>query len=324
MLESIPFGARSTADQVLAGIDLSGKCIVVTGCNSGIGFETMNALTANGAHVIGLARSLEGATAACAEVGPFTTPVGCDLGDLDSVAAAADTIKGLRAPLDAIVANAGIANLPSLQTRYGVEMQFLVNHLGHFSLVNELLGSLRDGTGRIVIVSSSASKTQAPPEGILFDNLDGHRGYESFLFYGQSKLANALHAKELSRRLAPRGIAVNSLHPGATRGTKLNKHLSLPLRMAHSAARWFMKSVPRGAATQTLLAASPRVSGVSGEYWENCRIAAGNPLLQDADLASRLWDVSQEIVFRHRPTHSTAIESTAPEAVPNAQRRAAA
>jgi WW domain-containing oxidoreductase len=311
MLESIPFGARSTADQVLAGIDLSGKRIVVTGCNSGIGFETMNALTANGAHVIGLARSLDEATAACAEVGPFATPVGCDLGDLDSVAAAADTIRGLPAPLDAIVANAGIAHLPSLQTRYGVEMQFLVNHLGHFSLINELVGSLRDGTGRIVIVSSSASKTEAPREGIMFDNLDGHRGYESFRFYGQSKLANALHAKELSRRLAPRGIAVNSLHPGATRGTNLQKSLSLPLRLAHSAARWFMKSVRQGAATQALLAASPRVAGISGEYWENCRIAAGNPLLQDTGLANRLWDVSQELVVRHGAPRPGALAPTA-------------
>ncbi len=311
MLEAIPFGARSTADQVLAGIDLSGKRIVVTGCNSGIGFETMNALTANGAHVIGLARSLDEAKTACAEVGPLSTPIACDLADLDSVTAAADSIRAFREPLDAIVANAGIANLPDPQTRYGVEMQFLVNHLGHFSLVNELLDILRDGTGRIAIVSSSASKTQAPPEGIMFDNLDGHRDYAPFLFYGQSKLANALHAKELSRRLAPRGIAVNSLHPGATRGTNLNKLLSLPVRLAHSAARWFMKSVAQGAATQALLAASPRVSGISGEYWENCRVAVGNPLLADTDLAKRLWDVSQEIVSGHHASHSTALMTAA-------------
>jgi len=311
MLEAIPFTGRSTADTVLAGIDLSGKRIVVTGCNSGIGFETMHTLAANGAHVIGVARSLDEAKAACAEVGPFSTPVACDLADLDSVAAAAQTIRGLSEPLDAIVANAGVANLPQLQTRYGVEMQFLVNHLGHFSLLKELLGTLRDGTGRIVIVSSSASKTQAPAEGIMFDNLDGHRFYEPFLFYGQSKLANALHAKELSRRLAPRGIAVNSLHPGATRGTNLNKYLSLPLRLAQSAARWFMKSVAQGAATQALLTASPRVSGITGEYWENCRIAAGNPLLGDTDLAKRLWDVSEEIVSRHQASPSIALTAAA-------------
>src|ERR1700722_19464165 len=132
MAKTISFGARSTADQVLAGIDLTGKRIVVTGCNSGIGFETMSALSANGAHVIGLARSLQDAQNACRQVSPSSTPVACDLSDLDSVAAAADTIRGLQGPLDAIVANAGIANLTTLQTRYGVELQFLVNHIGHF------------------------------------------------------------------------------------------------------------------------------------------------------------------------------------------------
>src|SRR5665213_2090853 len=177
MAKSIPFGARSTADNVLAGIDLTGKRIVVTGCNSGIGFETMSALSANGAHVIGLARTLRDAEIACAKVGPSSTPVACDLSDLDSVAAAADIIRALKAPLDSIVANAGIANLPQLRTRYGVELQFLVNHIGHFALVNELLGLVRNGTGRIVMVSSSAAINQAPAEGIMFDNLDGHRFY---------------------------------------------------------------------------------------------------------------------------------------------------
>jgi WW domain-containing oxidoreductase len=299
MAELIPFGARSTADQVLAGIDLTGKCMVVTGCNSGIGFETMSALGANGAHVIGLARSLSDARAACDAAGPSSTPVACDLADLDSVAAAAETIRRLHGPLDAIVANAGIANLPALQTKYGVELQFLVNHIGHFALVNGLLDLVRDGSGRIVIVSSSASIDQAPREGIMFENLDGQRFYEPRMFYGQSKLANALFAKELSRRLGNRGISVNSLHPGATRGTRLNRNANLPSRIALVAARLFMRPAPRGAATQALLAASPRVSGISGEFWSNCRIARGNPLLEDVDLAKRLWDVSHEIVARH-------------------------
>jgi len=299
MAHALPFGARSTADKVLAGIDLTGRRIVVTGCNSGIGFETMNALTANGAHVIGLARTLQAAQNACDKAGPFSTPVACDLADLESVAAAADTIRRLRVPLDAIVANAGIANLPALQTRYGVELQFLVNHIGHFSLVNELSGDVRNGSGRIVIVSSSASIDQAPAEGIMFDNLDGHRFYKPFTFYGQSKLANALFAKELSRRLAARGIAVNSLHPGATRGTGLNKNAGLPFRIAAAAAKPFMRSAPRGAATQALLAANPGVQGISGEYWSDCRIARGSPLLEDAELAKHLWEVSEDIVSRH-------------------------
>jgi WW domain-containing oxidoreductase len=311
MTQVIPFSSRSTADKVLAGIDLTGKQIVVTGCNSGIGFETMSALCANGAHVIGLARSLRDAEAACAKVGPHSTAVACDLSDLDSVAAAAGTIRALKVPLDSIVANAGIANLPALRTRYGVELQFLVNHIGHFALLNELLGLVRNGTGRIVIVSSSAAINQAPAEGIMFDNLDGHRFYKPFTFYGQSKLANALFSRELSRRLSARGIAVNSLHPGATRGTGLNRDVGLPLKMALSAARLFMRSAPRGAATQTLLAASPSVAGVTGQYWTNCQIAAGNPLLEDADLAKRLWDVSEEIVTRHTTAHPKALQEAA-------------
>jgi WW domain-containing oxidoreductase len=311
MAKTISFGRRSTADQVLAGIDLTGKRIVVTGCNSGIGFETMSALSANGAHVIGLARSLQDARNACSRVGPSSTPVACDLADLDSVAAAADTIRGLQGPLDAIIANAGIANLPTLQTRYGVELQFLVNHIGHFSLVNELLGRVRDGIGRIVIVSSSASINQAPAEGIMFDNLDGHRFYKPFMFYGQSKLANGLFAKELSRRLSTRGIAVNSLHPGATRGTGLNKSAGLPAKIALSAARLFMKSAARGAATQALLAANPSVSGITGEFWSNCQIAKGNSLLQDAGLAQRLWEVSDAIVARHTVRPPKALRDAA-------------
>lgn len=297
MAHSNPFGARSTADQVLAGVDLTGKRIVITGCNSGLGFETMNALAANGAHVLGLARTLTAATRACERVGPSCTPVSCDLADLSSVAAAAERIRLLDAPLDAVVANAGIAHLPTLQTRNGVEMQFLVNHIGHFALVNRLSDIVRNGTGRIVIVSSSASIKQAPAEGIMFDNLDGRQSYQPFAFYGQSKLAAALYAKELSRRLMGRGIAVNSVHPGASKGTRLNKYLRGPLALLQAAARVFMRNAQCGAATQALLAASPRVAGISGEYWANCQIAEGNPLLHDNDLAKRLWDVSERIVM---------------------------
>jgi WW domain-containing oxidoreductase len=300
MIKSIPFGSRSTADKVLAGIDLTGKRFIVTGCNSGIGFETMNALAANGAHVIGLSRTLPDAAAACAKAGPSCTPMACDLGDLESIAAAAAAIRNLHGALDAIIANAGIAAPPALATRYGVEQQFLVNHLGHFALINDLLDRVRNGSGRIVIVGSAAAVTQAPAEGIMFDNLDGSRFYDPVLFYGQSKLANALYAKELSRRLGARGIASNSLHPGATRGTGLNRNLKAPMKFALWAAQGFMKSPARAAATSVLLAASPQLGGITGEYWSNCRIVRGNPLLEDAALARRLWEVSEQIIARQR------------------------
>jgi NAD(P)-dependent dehydrogenase (short-subunit alcohol dehydrogenase family) len=128
---------------------------LVTGCSSGIGFETMKALVANGAHVIGLGRTRDSARAACKAAGPSSTPIVCDLTELESVEAAADSILRLPGPLDAIITNAGIANLPTLQTRYGIELQFLVNHIAHFALVNRLADSVRSGTGRIVIVDSN-------------------------------------------------------------------------------------------------------------------------------------------------------------------------
>jgi WW domain-containing oxidoreductase len=258
----------------------------------------MNALAANGAHVFGLASSLAIAKSACDQIGPRATPVACDLADLDSVAAAAEMMRGLQVSLDAIITNAEVENPPTLRRRYGVELQFLVNHIGHFALVNQLLDLVRNGTGRIVIVSSSASIMQAPPDGIMFDNLDGHRFYDPMTFYGQSKFALALYAKELSRRLRRRAIAVNSLHPGATMITGLRKDLLLPLRVVRSTVQLFMKSSSQRAATGVLLAASPCVTGITGEYWSDCQIAEGNPLLNDSTLAQRLWQVSMQIVQR--------------------------
>jgi WW domain-containing oxidoreductase len=311
LANSFPYNARSTANQVLAGIDLSRKHILITGCNGGIGLETMSALAANGAHVIGLARSLAIAKSACAKVGRSATPVACDLSDLDSVTEAAAAIRALQVPLDAIITNAGIANPPILRTRYGIEVQFLVNHISHFSLVNQLLDVVRNGSGRVVIVSSSASISHAPAEGIMFDNLDGHQFYEPFTFHGQSKLATALYAKELSHRLRGRGIAVNSLHPGATKGTGLDRSLRLPLRMGFSAAKLFMKSPSQGAATQALLAATPRVAGITGEYWADCQIATGSPHLYDSDLAMRLWEVSAQIVAAQNSSQSKSMQPAA-------------
>src|ERR1700691_1428893 len=299
MQGSIAFGRRSTADDVLAGLDLSGRTILVTGCSSGIGFETFRALAARGAHVIGLARSREAARFACERVGGSSTPVACDLANLGSVNAACAAVLKLGRSLDAIVASAGLMGSTRLDVREGVELQFLVNHVGHFALINGLVNRVPDQTGRVVIVSSSASIQQAPKPGILFDNLDGHRFYKPFSFYGQSKLACSLFAKELSRRLAPRGIAVNSLHPGAVGGTRLNRNLRFPYSAVLRIARHFMKTVPQGAATQTLLAASPLVEGISGEYWVDCQIAEGSRFLEDRAMAERLWSTSERIVASH-------------------------
>ncbi|RKH22685.1 SDR family oxidoreductase [Corallococcus praedator] len=299
MTAPIPFGARSTASEVLEELDLKGRTFLLTGCNSGIGAETMRALVSHGAHVIGLARSLEQARKACARVGGSTTPVACDLADLDSVEAAARTVRALDRPLDAIITNAGVMAPPKLEVRYGVELQFLVNHLSHFLLVNRLVDRVRERKGRIVVVSSSASIEQAPREGIAFDNLDGHRGYKPFTFYGQSKLANALFAQELSRRLKGRGILANSLHPGAVGGTHLQRSLGFPFTWILPVARRFMKTVEQGAATQTFLAANPLVEQCTGGYWKDCKVAQGHPLLDDAAFAQRLWTVSEDLLRPH-------------------------
>jgi WW domain-containing oxidoreductase len=298
MVRTNPAGRRATADQVLAGVDLSGKHFVITGCNSGLGFETMNSLAANGATVVGLARSLPAAQAACERAGRSCVPVACDLSDLDSVVAAAAAVRALEVPLDAIVANAAVAYLPTLQTQYGVEMQFLTNHVGHFTLVNRLCDRVRDGAGRIVIVTSGASHRQSDAAAIHFDNLDGRRSYHPALFYDQSKLAAALYAKELSRRLSSRGIAVNAVDPGVTAGTGLYRHLRRPA-LRRWAARLFNKDLQRGAATQALLAASPRVIGISGELWADGRTAESHAALDDLDLARRLWDFTDRIVAEH-------------------------
>jgi WW domain-containing oxidoreductase len=294
MASSTPLGARSTADQVLAGVDLSGKRFLVTGCNSGLGFETMSSLAANGAQVIGLARTLTAAEGACARVAPTCIPVECDQSDLRSVAAAVAAVRALNVPLDALIANAGIANLPELHQLHGIEAQFLVNYISHFALINPLCEQLRSGGGRIVLVSGEAGVRHAPATGIRFDNLDGRQAYDPLVFYGQSKFAVALYAKELSRRLGNRGIAVNAVDPGASRGTGIDRYRGRS--WPRSVVKRFMKGASRGAAGQTLLAASPRVAGVSGEYWKNCAIAQGHPLLADADLARRLWETSDRLL----------------------------
>jgi WW domain-containing oxidoreductase len=282
------FGRRATAEDVLAGIDLTGKTFLVTGAAGGLGREMVHALVSHGAHVVALAR-----TSDAVQARERVTPVACELADLASIARAAAVV---RCPLDAIIANAGVTGGKKRELIRGVERQFFVNHLGHFALVNGLVKHVRDRTGRIVIVSSSASIGQAPPEGIRFDDLDGARTYSPFTFYGQSKLANALYAIELARRLGPRGITANAVHPGAVRGTQLNRGLGCPLKAILTLAGPFMKTVEQGAATPVFVAASPHAEAITGQYWADCRVAAGSNHLADRELATRLWSVSESLI----------------------------
>ncbi len=297
MHKARPFNASSTADQVLAGIDLSGRRMLVTGCTSGIGYETMSALTANGAHVIGLGLDAAEVRAACAIPGAHCTPVACDLGEMESVHMAAQTVLSVADPLDVIIANAAVARVP-LAVRGGVEAHFAVNHLGHFALIDALLPSMRDG-GRIVVVGDDDALASGAVQGIHFDNLDGAQGYEAQRFYAQSKLANGLFAQELSRRLRARGITVNVALPGATRGSGRRA----PLGGFARALRWlpdrFLKSAQQGAATQCLLAGSPSVAGVSGETWADCVITKVPAQVRDEHLAAELWRMSAQFLAAH-------------------------
>jgi WW domain-containing oxidoreductase len=287
------FGKRSTAEDVTEGVDLTAKVALVTGVNSGIGSETLRVLASRGAHVIGTARTLEKAQQGCAQADGATTPLACELTDLDSIRACVESVAGQFDKLDIVVANAGIMALPKLEQVRGIEKQFATNHLGHFLLITSLLDRLADGA-RVVMVSSGGH-VGAPKEGIQFDNLSGENGYSALRAYGQSKLANILFARSLSQRMAGRATA-NSLHPGVI-ATHLGRHMNpLLSRVLGIFFMPFAKSVGQGAATSCLLAASPSVQGVTGRYFSDCREARSSDNANDDALAERLWEVSVQLV----------------------------
>ena len=287
------FGAKSTAEEVTAGLELNNMTALVTGCNSGIGFETMRVLAGRGVHVIGAARTQEKAEKACDRVDGRTTPLVIELTDFDTIVAAAEKVKVMIKGLDMLILNAGIMALPELQQVNGIERQFVVNHLGHFVLANQLKDSvIAARQGRVVVVSSSAH-VWAPEEGIQFDNLSGEMEYEPFRAYGQSKLANGLFSRELARRLADTRASSNSLHPGVIR-TNLTRYI--PGRDDEDAVpNPRMKSIPQGAATTCYVGAHPELRGVTGYYFSDCNPAHPNAHMQDDEMAARLWEVSEEL-----------------------------
>lgn len=287
------FGYASTAEQVTSGISLEGKTMLVTGCNSGLGLEAMRVLSLRGAHVLGTARTVEKARVACASVTGTTTPFACELAEPRSVRSCVEAVKAAGGRLDAIVCNAGVMALPSLERAYGYEMQFFTNHIGHFILVTGLLEALSE-TGRIVVVSSDVHR-RAPRSGIEFDNLDGSKGYGAWVNYGQSKLANILFAKELSRRFAGTRKTANALHPGVIK-TSLSRHSSVAALALAAVSPIALKTVPQGAATEVFVAAHPSLDGVSGEYFVNSNVARPRRDANDADLAKRLWAASERII----------------------------
>lgn len=289
------FNSRSTAEEVTAGLDLSGKTILITGCNSGLGLESMRALSARGAHCIAAARSKSKAEQAAREVGADVTAVACELSDLDSVATCADQIHAMGRPIDVLMCNAGIMALPKLQQKYGLEMQFLTNHLGHFVLVNRLLDRVRQAPAARVVMVSSLGHYTSVPGGINFDNLSGDKNYVPFTFYGQSKLANLLMSNELSRRLEDSTASSNAIHPGIIY-TPLMRNIGDLRAMLSKVISWpISRSVERGAATQCYVATAPALEGVSGHYFADCNPARKSAHGRNPELASRLWQVSEEL-----------------------------
>lgn len=289
-------GFASTAEEVTEGVDLSGKTILITGVNSGLGQESARVLAARGAHIVGAARTLEKATTGCSAIDGESTSVECELSDPASVRACVGTVKQSGRQIDVVLCNAGIMALPELEQKQGLELQFLTNHIGHFILVTGLLDILSDD-GRVVMLSSGAH-TAAHKEGIQFDNLSGEKDYSGWRAYGQSKLANLLFARELARRFEGSNKTANALHPGVI-ATNLSRHMSKAVQILFApVALLGMKSLEQGAATQCYVAAHPDAGRISGAYFADCNVASSSDHGKDMNMAKRLWDVSEEIVAK--------------------------
>ncbi|GHH78758.1 oxidoreductase [Streptomyces sulfonofaciens] len=301
-----PFGAGSTAADVISGIDLSGRRALVTGASSGIGIETARALAGAGAEVTLAVRDTEAGEAAAADITGTTGNkqlhvAALDLADLASVTAFTSAWEG---PLHILVNNAGVMRTPETRTPRGWELQFATNHLGHFTLTTGLYPSLAAAGGARVVSLSSRAHLRSP---VVFDDIHfRQRPYDPADAYAQSKTANVLFAVEADRRWADDGITVNAVHPGGILDTNLVRHLSKEaLDAAVSAAGHAFKTREQGAATSVLAATWPALDGVGGRYFEDCNQAvphepgmdngvAGHAL--DPRAAERLWRVSVEMI----------------------------
>lgn len=306
------FGAQSTTDEVLSGIDLTGRRVLVTGVSAGLGIETARAAHAHGARVTGTARDLAKAERALAQYRHLGIEViQCDLASLSSVRACTAGLVQRGAAFDVVIANAGVMNCPFGHTEDGFETHFGTNHLGHFAFVNGVVPLVADG-GRIVILSSSAHRAADVD---LDDPGFERTPYDPFVAYGRSKTANVLFAVELDRRLKSRGVRAAALHPGGIM-TELLRHTTpemLQQMAAQSALNadgspgrpTVVKTVEQGAATTAWAAFVAPSEEVGGAYCEDCGVApisvAGGgggvrPYALDADRAGALWALSERMI----------------------------
>lgn len=290
------FGYASTAEEVTSGLDLRGKNVLITGVSSGLGEESARVLALRGARIFAAARTREKAAAACAPFGADAVPLACELSEPDSVRACVAEVQKRGDALDVLICNAGIMALPKRELRYGQELQFLTNHVGHFMLVTGLLGQLAEGA-RVVMLSSSAHG-MAPPDGIQLGDLTLEKNYKPWVAYGQSKLANLLFARSLARRFAGTSKTANAVHPGVI-ATNLGRHMgSVANALFGVASALALKNVAEGAATQCYVATHPSLAGVSGEYFADNNRAKYSAHGHDDALAERLWTVTEEIVAK--------------------------
>ncbi|TXS69681.1 SDR family NAD(P)-dependent oxidoreductase [Streptomyces sp. me109] len=308
-LTTTPFGKRATAAEVLDGVHLSGRRMIVTGGSSGLGVETVRALAGAGARVTVATRDPAAAEPLVKEL-PGTEAVALDLGDLASVRSFCDAWSG---PLDGLVANAGVMMLPTRQVNaQGWEMQLATNYLGHFALAVGLEDALRQAEKPRVVVVSSGAQLRA---GFDFDDPQfERRPYDPFVAYAQSKTADVLLAVGISRRWAEHGITANACAPGWIH-TNLARHLDRETLQALGALDAdgnlvtpdYFKNPAQGAATSVLLAASPLLDGVSGRYFEDnqeSEVVDGGPDVPagvakwsvDPGAADRLWDHALPVV----------------------------
>jgi NAD(P)-dependent dehydrogenase (short-subunit alcohol dehydrogenase family) len=319
-----PFGAQSTAAQVITGIDLRGRRVIVTGGASGIGVETARALASANAEVTLAVRSLDAGVRTAEDITTSTgnqevlvTPV--DLADLASVAA---FVAGWDGPLHVLVNNAGVMALPDLQlSPEGWEMHLAVNHLGHFALAVGLHDALAAAGNARIVSLTSRGHLRSP---VVFDDLHfASRPYDPMLAYGQSKTANILFSVEATRQWAADGITANAVHPGAITATNLSRHID-PAVMAGimSSGIYADKTVEQGAATSVLVASSPQLEGIGGRYFEDCNEAVvsehtawNDPAARvaayalDPDAATRLWQVSRDVLSASRGPASSLVRS---------------
>ena len=314
------FGAQSTTDDVLAGVDLTGKRVLVTGVSAGLGVETARALAARGANVVGAARDLakaEGATtlvrvAAKAGGGSFAL-VALDLADLKSVRAAADALVADGRPFDLVIANAGVMATPFGKTADGFETQFGTNHLGHFVFINRIASLLKTGSRVVSLASSGHRFSDVNLEDPNFETTE----YTPFGAYGRSKTANILFAVEFDRRHKDRGVRAVAVHPGGIQ-TELARHMdpafiqgmidSLNAQAkAEGGEAFAWKTVPQGAATSVWAGVVAPVDEVAGRYCEDCHVAelvedssqirAGvRSYALDPTNAQALWALSETMV----------------------------